>query len=1055
MHPMRKWRRSWRWCWPVALGLVLAMAGAGPAAAMPALAPVVAGIATFLATPVGQIVLGVGLQVAGNLIARAGKRPIADPGMRTQVTVGATRPLSFAAGRIGLAGQRVYAGSWGNVDGTPNAYGVDVLKLSDYPIDGYEHPVVFGQPCTVDWDDPNPPAQGHPVLEYRDDSGRDHLWVRFHDGSQTAADAYLVDKFGGDAERPWKSTAIGRGRAYAVYTWRVNPKLFPRWPEILSVVRGIRCYDRRKDSTAGGSGPHRRADPATWEWSANPIAIADTAVFTGLVHGGRWLWGLQGMSAARLPASAWIAALNECDVDIDRKEGGSEKQFSVGMEIMVDQEPADVLDELAKSCNGRFAESGGIYKPLVGAPGAAVWAITDDDIVVSAERLFEPFPPLRGVHNGAVATYVEPGEAWGPKATEEYVDADAAAEDGERLTADLSYPFVVSGTQAQRLVQAAVRDGRRFRRHAVGLPPIAALIECVDVIAWTSATYGYDNKKFIVDLKDDLGDGDQRAVLIELDPADHDWDPENDERPVPVGPLTPVRPVQIVTGWQAFGDTFDRDGVPVRPTIRVDGPGDLDDTALLVIKVRDAGDLSAVFEAAIRYGPPGPPGSTRSYKLQGRFNPAYDYEVQIDVEPDRGARDTAPTGWLAVTTPDVRIDFPDLAETIREWHRWMGPGFATAKADVLALTDLVALQDLHNFADKQELRREIASVFNTSRASYTEAILAATGPGSALVLRLEELEAAVEEADFDAIVTALSALTARVTTAENTLTLVGADVTAINAALNGYLGTNAVASAFSSHDVRITANEGGITTHAQKLEDLFVSLGGNTASVRFRAVAEAGPSGYSARYAIEAATSAGGWRSASLFIDVPASAGVPTRVAVAAQQFVVWAGGTASAVFDADGQLLPGRLKAGSIEADKIVDNALTGNSVRFAGSTTINNGTGSAWTDVTDDTGAVMQRTITVTDNAWVLVMFWAQVFHTFNHAEIYTRVVRDGNEIESGLHTKVYVNDTSAYMSAVFCVIDTPTAGNRIYKAQWKPNTNRTVTMHHRGLLVAQFRK
>jgi hypothetical protein len=42
-------------------------------------------------------------------------------------------PLSFLVGTIGVPGKLEYRNTWGEVDGTPNAYLVDVISFGDLP----------------------------------------------------------------------------------------------------------------------------------------------------------------------------------------------------------------------------------------------------------------------------------------------------------------------------------------------------------------------------------------------------------------------------------------------------------------------------------------------------------------------------------------------------------------------------------------------------------------------------------------------------------------------------------------------------------------------------------------------------------------------------------------------------------------------------------------------------------------------------------------------------------------------------------------------------------
>lgn len=74
---------------------------------------------------------------------------------------------------------------------------------------------------------------------------------------------------------------------------------------------------------------------------------------------------------------------------------------------------------------------------------------------------------------------------------------------------------------------------------------------------------------------------------------------------------------------------------------------------------------------------------------------------------------------------------------------------------------------------------------------------------------------------------------------------------------------------------------------ATSLESLYAAMGGNTAEVNVKWEAVAAPSGYAARYAVQAAVNDGTFRSATLFLDVPANPAEPTRVVIDADQFVV------------------------------------------------------------------------------------------------------------------------------------------------------------------------
>jgi hypothetical protein len=89
--------------------------------------------------------------------------------------------------------------------------------------------------------------------------------VTHYTGGQTTPDPNLVAAF---AAQGITYTDTLSGYAYSVVA--LPTASFDGQLDVSARLRGRRVYSRRLDSTAGGSGPHRLADPATWAWSDNP-----------------------------------------------------------------------------------------------------------------------------------------------------------------------------------------------------------------------------------------------------------------------------------------------------------------------------------------------------------------------------------------------------------------------------------------------------------------------------------------------------------------------------------------------------------------------------------------------------------------------------------------------------------------------------------------------------------------------------------------------------------------------------------------------------------------
>ena len=506
----------------------------------------IAAIGEFLGSiSFGKLILTVALNIGLSLIEKAMAKKDQQPaGTKLEISMGDDHPMSFIIGSYATAGRRKYAGTWGEDGKTPNAYFTDVIEIGSLPNRGGERGLsslwIDDRKVGVLWEEPHPDGRGFPVIEYRV-KGKDYLWVKFLDGTQGAPDPFLLAKFGGLGDRPWRQSMVGRGCQIAILTSRYNRDLFSGVPSGLFEPHPLPLYDIRKDSSMGGNGPHRWNDRSTWERSTNPAVMIYNLV-RGIYYGPEWVYGGQNIGAFCLPAANWMAAANACDAAVPIGGGVNEAAYRAGYDVQCDREPLDVISELLKGCNGRMAEVGGVFKMLVGAPGGAVYSFTDDDIVVTEGQDFEPFPSLSATYNAIEATYPEPAEKWATKDAPGRYNADLEAQDGyRRLPAQVQLLAVPFANQVQRVGVAMIQDYRRFRVHQISLPPDAYPLEPNDVVSWSSARNGYDEKKFLVVKVEPQANFLIVVTLKEIDPADYDWHPGL-QLPTATGWLGPITP---------------------------------------------------------------------------------------------------------------------------------------------------------------------------------------------------------------------------------------------------------------------------------------------------------------------------------------------------------------------------------------------------------------------------------------------------------------------------------------------------------------------------------
>ncbi len=622
-----------------------------------------ASVVSTLATSFINTIIGVG---AATLLQKIfGQKPTGsnvDRGSILQVQVGDTVPMTFTAGHTATAGKRKYMGSWGQEGKSPNAYLVEVLELGNLPVGGLRRVQFDGEVTEVDWENPHPDGRGCSINMFYDDGREEEMgWIKFYDGTQTTADPYLRDKFGDNPDRPYKSTMIGRGCPYVILTYRFNDDIYKSKPNGIFEPESVMFYDLRKDSTNGGSGSHRWDNPSTWEPSDN-CAVGCYNIIRGMYYDGKWFYGGRNLAAWKLPASNWIAAANASDFAVDIPGDVTEVNYTYGLEVPVINGALDTIDKVRTACNGRIAELGGVFKMIVGLPGSAIYAITDDDIIITDVQDYDPFPSFKDCNNGINAKYAEPAEAWSLKDAPAFRSASYKAQDGdEELMADVTFDAVNNLLQCQRLQYTILKDERRFREHQFVLPPGAFALEPLDCISWSSVRNGYDEKMFLITRVVRRPNFVIQITVKEVNPADYDFDTDY-KIPPSLGWIGRINPdAQDVTGWQVFPDTvYDDNGIARRPTIRFTCEQDLEDIQRIHVRIRKYGSNDVVFDADhIRYGEP------YSWKLNGWFIPNTHYQFQGELITG-GRRRVGKSAWLDVTTLNVLIAEEDLADQFRE-----------------------------------------------------------------------------------------------------------------------------------------------------------------------------------------------------------------------------------------------------------------------------------------------------------------------------------------------------------------------------------------------------
>lgn len=479
-------------------------------------------------------------------------------------------------------------------------------------------------------------------------------WIKWYDGTQTVADPMLLAKYGAHATWPWSSDMIGRDLTYAILTFKANSDVFSAKPTVMFEVYGIPLYNPAKDSTVGGVGTHRWNDQNTWEASDNPIVQAYN-VMRGITFAIGKTWG-GSFAEADLPTANMIAAINACNV----LDASNNPMYRSGIEVNVLDEPASVMEEISKAAAAEWAEIGGIWETNVGDAPLPEYFITDDDLVVTADRTTDLFNGdlNRNIFNGAVGTYPEPLIAWESKSSPlvEFTDY-RTADLGKPLVADIDFSTVPYPDQVQRLCSSYVKDSRRMRRHDQVMPPVSAFLKPLRTLSWTSTDNSYSAKVFkIEEIRDDLLSMVQGLSIRETDPTDYDPVTVTPTVTVPGVPQPTSKP--SVVGFAVAPYTlYDADATARKPAVRLSWS-----TLNISPSVQ-----SIEWEARVIGTTPILIRGSTTNVTAGSFieqsvaaRTTYEFRSRFKTTQGFGPW----TAWLSVTAPNVTLQSNDLGQSV-------------------------------------------------------------------------------------------------------------------------------------------------------------------------------------------------------------------------------------------------------------------------------------------------------------------------------------------------------------------------------------------------------
>lgn len=620
-------------------------------------------------------------------------------------------------------GQRTFYAKWGS----GNKVNAEVFVLSDGWCDGLEpYLFIYGERKALT----SVAKIGGEAAHYNVAGFGAAISIRFYDGRPgQPVDMKLVNDTAALGSQ-WKITSINAGKAYVVVERTYDSDIFDKGkPEFEFVLRGLREYDPRKDSTVvGGSGLQRLNDPATWVFTRNP-AVHRLNYQLGLraLISGRTLIG-EGKTLGQIDLPTYFVAMNVCDTV---KKG--KPTYQCGLWVTGADDHTEILKEFDDAMAGYGLNRRGLSGVIAGAPQIPVATITSADIDVERsseiqfrKSAFERFNYLSG-------QFLSIDDNWNPQSLKPIsVNADVAADGRSRQTSN-DFLQVTDADIAQYLLTI------RYRQNRMGGTATIPVSRRLGLEVQEGEWVTYSGRTWMVSEWSCDESFDITLTLSETSAAIYD-DEDIEPGPVIVPPSPPVNPsilstvqnltiqVGVIQGAAGFQT----------PTLRFTWAPPQDPTITEVRFEYRIKDKTTVYTDVSK----SPEDGVFETSKDVQSGVQYEGRATITTVPDRFKTWTP---WIttvqATSNQSIYVDVN--LDGINEMIGWLGGGVRNALDLAYQLTGDLDETSATAYLDKEELRRELTARAGALEASYTEVIQVAVTQIDALAAKTETLSAAM------------------------------------------------------------------------------------------------------------------------------------------------------------------------------------------------------------------------------------------------------------------------------------------------------------------------
>ncbi|MDE4554154.1 phage tail tip fiber protein [Sinorhizobium meliloti] len=703
------------------------------------------------------------------------------------------------------------------------------------------------------------------VQGFIDGDGNSAISIRFYDGRPgQGVDQRLVDVTATLGNK-WKATSKLSSMCYVVVERYYHLEFFrdagKGKPDIDFVLRGLREYDPRKDSTvAGGSGTQRLNTPSTWVHTKNP-AVHRLNYQLGLraLVSGRTLIG-EGKSLGQIDLATYFVAMNVCDT----LRANGKKTYECSLFVSGDDDHTEVLKQFDDAMAGYGLNRRGLSGVIPGAPQIPVKDLTAADIPIDRAKdvQFRPSAFERYNHLSGQFTSIE--SMWNPESLKPvYVNADIAA-DGRNRQTSIDFLQVTDPDIAQYLLNIRYRQNRMGGKATVPVSRRFGLaVQEGEWITWRGKTWLISEWRADDRLRITL-------VLSETSAAIYD-DDGIEPGPIVIPPTPPINPSLLSTVQNfnvAVGMINGAQGYDTPALLFTWTPPD-DPTITAVRFVYQIEGTTEIFEDQCTSPEDGSFRTTKNV-VSGKV---YNARATITTVPDRLRTFTPwmttaqPTGLQTLLTGLQQLQ-DDALNRFKELQQEMDEFF---RPRLVELLDAFSLEG----AVGQIERQQIVATIGDALAQITEERRVRVSENEAMAQLLTYLQASLG--------TTNARLITEETVRATTDSALASSITTLDAEADGNLARLIAEE---------TARADGDGALASSISGVSADFNGRFAQglVKFEAVAA--PTGVDARFSVllRAGTNQS-FKVSGFYVELYTEGGVQkSRMAVQADQFLVTSG---------------------------------------------------------------------------------------------------------------------------------------------------------------------